>query len=158
MGQDIMEINDYRVKRLMEKDIFQVFELSKIALLEKGIDKIKDNILMSHLKNNLVRKHQAFDFGLFKLNTLIGYIFVDVSQYAYEDNGFAIVDQIYLLPEFRTEANYIKLLKALVDTLTPLGVDDIKTTDGFTLCNDCEIFAQTIKDLGEPKQIYRIMT
>ena len=153
-----MEINDKTVKRLAEKDIFALFELGKVALLEKGIDNIQDNILMSHLKSNLVRKHQAFDFGLFKLNTLIGFIFVDVSQYAYEDKGFAIVDQIYLLPEFRTEANYIRLLRAMVDTLTPLGVKDIKTTDNFTLCNDCEIFASTIKHLGEPRQIYRIMT
>jgi hypothetical protein len=158
MGQDIMEINDYRAKRLAEQDIFRLFELSKVALLEKGIDNIEDNILMSHLKNNLVRKHQAFDFGLFKLNTMVGYIFVDVSQYAYEDRGFAIVDQIYLLPEFRTEANYVKLLKVMVDTLTPLGVKDIKTTDNFTLCNDCEIFAGTIKHLGEPRKMYRIMT
>ena len=153
-----MEINDQTVKRLAEKGIFALFELGKVALLEKGIDNIQDNILMSHLKSNLVRKHQAFDFGLFKLNTLIGFIFVDVSQYAYEDKGFAIVDQIYLLPEFRTEANYIRLLRAMVDTLTPLGVKDIKTTDNFTLCNDCEIFASTIKHLGEPRQIYRIMT
>ena len=114
--------------------------------------------MIQQLKNGLVSKHQAFDFGLFKLNTMIGFIFVDIGQYAYEDRGFGIVDQIYLLPEYRSEANYVNLLRVMVDTLTALGITDIKTTDNFTLCNDCEIFAQTIKYLGEPRQMYRIMT
>ena len=158
MGQNIMQVNDIRARRLTERDLEKVFELAKIALLEKGIDNIKDDILVQQLKSGLVAKHHAFDFGLFKLNSMIGYIFVDIGQYAYEEKGFGIVDQIYLLPEFRTEANYVKLLRIMVETLTRLGVKDIKTTDNFTLCNDCKIFEQTIKYLGEPRQMYRIMT
>lgn len=153
-----MQINDYTVRRLQERDIHKLFELAKIALLEKGIDNIKEDILIQQLKSSLVKKIQSFDFGLFKMNTMVGFLFSDVGQYAYEDKGFAMVDQIYLLPEFRTESNYVKLLKEMTTTLTALGVTDIKTTDNWTLCNDCEIFAQTIEYLGQPRTMYRILT
>ena len=36
----MMKINDIRARRLTEKDLTRLFELSKIALLEKGIDNI----------------------------------------------------------------------------------------------------------------------
>lgn len=153
-----MEVNDYRVRRLQERDINQLFSLAKVALLEKGIDNIREDILIQQLKSSLVKKVQSFDFGLFKMNTLIGFLFSDVGQYVYEDKGFAIVDQIYLLPEFRTESNYVKLLKEMVHTLTALGVTDIKTTDDWTLCNDCPVFASTIEYLGQPRTMYRILT
>lgn len=153
-----MQINDYKVRRLQERDIHKLFEIAKIALLEKGIDNIKEDILIQQLKSSLVKKIQSFDFGLFKMNTMVGFLFSDVGQYAYEDKGFAMVDQIYLLPEFRTESNYVKLLKEMTTTLTALGVKDIKTTDNWTLCNDCEIFAQTIEYLGQPRTMYRILT
>lgn len=153
-----MQINDYKVRRLQERDIHKLFEIAKIALLEKGIDNIKEDILIQQLKSSLVKKIQSFDFGLFKMNTMVGFLFSDVGQYAYEDKGFAMVDQIYLLPEFRTESNYVKLLKEMTTTLTALGVKDIKTTDNWTLCNDCEIFARTIEYLGQPRTMYRILT
>ena len=157
MGKDIM-INDIRTSRLAERDIHQLFKVSKMCLLEKGIENIKEDILIQQLKNSLVKKAQSFDFGLFKMNTLVGFIFTDVGQYPYEDKGFALVDQIYLMPEFRTEANYVKLLKHMVDTLTALGITNIKTTDDWTLCNNCEVFAKTIEYLGQPQTMYRIMT
>lgn len=153
-----MQVNDYSVRRLEERHINQLFEVTKVCLLERGIENIKDDILIQQLKNSLVKKLQSFDFGLFKMNTMIGYIFTDVGQYAYEDKGFAMVDQIYLLPEFRTEANYVKLLEKMVHTFTPLGILDIKTTDAWSLCNDCPVFKQTIEYLGQPRTMYRILT
>jgi len=153
-----MQVNDYRVKRLEERDIDQLFAVTKMCLLEKGIENIKEDILIRQLKNSLVKKLQSFDFGLFKLNTLIGFVFTDVGQYAYEDKGFAMIDQIYLLPEFRTEENYVKMLKEMIRTFALFGVTNIRTTDDWTLSNDCPVFAKTIEYLGEPKTMYRILT
>lgn len=153
-----MQVNDYRVKRLEERDLEQLFGVTKMCLQEKGIENIKEDILIRQLKNSLVKKLQSFDFGLFKLNTLIGFVFTDVGQYAYEDKGFAMIDQIYLLPEFRTEENYVKMLKEMIRTFALFGVTNIRTTDNWTLCNDCPVFAKTIEYLGEPKTMYRILT
>ena len=136
-----MQINDYRIKRLEEKDINQLFGITKMSLLEKGIEKL-----------------QSFDFGLFKLNTLIGFVFTDVGQYAYEEKGFALIDQIYILPEFRTEENYVKMLKEVVRTFAVFGIDNVKTTDNWTLCNDCPVFEKTILHLAKPQTMYRILT
>jgi|TARA_R100000479_G_scaffold92931_2_gene45831 hypothetical protein len=158
MGKNIMKIDDITTRRLIEKDIHKVFEIAKISLFEKGITNIKDDILITTLKQSLVRKFENFDFGLFKMNTLIGYTFTTIGQLAYEDKGFARVDNIYLLPEFRTEANYVKLLKALVNQMDAIGIKDIKTSDSWTLCNDCEVFSRTIEYLGKPNTIYRILT
>ena len=158
MGQNIMQVNDYRIKRLEERDIQQLFGITKVCLLEKGIENIKEDILIRQLKNSLVKKLQSFDFGLFKLNTLIGFVFTDVGQYAYEEKGFAMVDQIYILPEFRTEENYVKMLRHMVRTFAVFGIDNIKTTDNWTLCNDCPVFEKTIVNLAKPQTMYRILT
>jgi len=154
----MVNIDDIRARRIVAKDIDQLFKMAKVSLLERGVENIRDDILMTQLKNGIAKKLQSFDYGLFKMNTLIGYIFSDVASTAYDDTGFAVVDSIYLLPEFRTVGNYRKLLKCMIDLMAGLDISDIKTTDSWTLCNDCDVFKETISLLAKPETMYRILT
>jgi hypothetical protein len=153
----MMKINDITARRIGVKDIGQLFALSKISLLERGIENIRDDILMTQLKNGVARRLQSFDYGLFQMNTLVGYIFSDVSSRAYDDTGSAMVESVYLLPEFRTVENYCKLLQCMVNLMAEFDITDIKTTDNWTLSNDCEIFEQAILLMGKPATMYRIL-
>jgi hypothetical protein len=152
-----MIVDDIRARRIGAKDITQLFALCKMSLLERGVENIRDDILMTQLKNGLVKRFQSFNYGLFKMNTLIGYVFSDVSSRSHNDNGSAVVESVYLSPEFRTVENYCKLLRCMTDLMAQLQITDIKTTDNWTLSNDCEIFEQAIKIMGEPTTMYRIL-
>ena len=151
-----MIIDDIRARRIQAKDIQQLFDIAKISLLEKGIENIREDILMTQLKNGIAKTIESFDYGLFKMNTLIGYVFTDVGGTAYDDSGFAVVDSIYLLPEFRTVENYSKLLRCMMEIMKAMEITNISTTDNWTLCNDCPVFAEAITHFAKPKIMYRI--
>jgi hypothetical protein len=156
MGEDIMIIDDIRIRRMVGKDIGQLFNMVKMSLVEKGIENIRDDILMTQLKNDMSRRIESFNFGLYKMNTLIGFVFLDVGARFYDDSGFAIIDSIFLLPEFRTPENYRKLLNPVSKLIDDLDIKDVKTSDNWTLCNDCEVFKETIAMMAEPQTLYRI--
>ena len=149
-----MFIDDLQVRPIKEKDVYQLFDMAKLSLYEKGIENINDDILMTGVKNSLVKKYTNIDFGLFKLNTLIGFAFVELSHPLYLESPIATLDTIFLLEEFRTEENYHKLLDNIMITLTKLGIKNIKTTDDWTLCNDCQILKTAIKNISRPRTYY----
>lgn len=149
-----MFIDDIQVRMIKEKDIYQLFDMAKLALKEKGIENINEDILMVGVKNSLVKKYTNIDFGLFKLNTLIGFAFVELSHPLYLNSPIATLDTIFLVEEFRTEQNYLKLLDNIMLTLTKTGIKNIKTTDDWTLCNDCEIFKTAILNISRPRTYY----
>jgi len=149
-----MFIDDLQVRPIKEKDVYQLFDMAKLSLYEKGIENINDDILMTGVKNSLVKKYTNIDFGLFKLNTLIGFAFVELSHPLYLKSPIATLDTIFLLEEFRTEENYHKLLDNIMITLTKLGIKNIKTTDDWTLCNDCQILKTAIKNISRPRTYY----
>jgi len=149
-----MFIDDLQVRPIKEKDVYQLFEIAKLSLYEKGVENINDDILMVGVKNSLVKKYTNIDFGLFKLNTLIGFAFVELSHPLYLESPIATLDTIFLLEEFRTEENYHKLLDNIMITLTKLGIKNIKTTDDWTLCNDCQILKTAIKNISRPRTYY----
>lgn len=151
-----MMINDITIQKIQPKHINQLFDMSKKALEEKGIDNIRDDILMAGLKNIQVKKYSNIDFGMFKLNTLIGFGFVEFSQMVYEQKPIATVSTIYVLPEFRSRENYLKLINEILLTLTKIGIDTVKTTDDWTLCNDCEIFKSSIQSMSRKETVYRM--
>jgi hypothetical protein len=152
-----MLINDYTVRRIEKHHIGPLFKLAKQCLHEKGIEKIKDDLLMAGLKNAVSKKLQIFDFGIFKLNTLIGFAFVEVKHIFYLDKPTATLESIYLLPEHRTEENYMQLLDYIIDLLTSLEIKNIITTDNWTLCNDCEILKGALGHLNHREEkIYNL--
>jgi hypothetical protein len=154
MGETIMLIDDIQVRLIKEKDIYQLFDMAKLSLKEKSIENINDDILMVGVKNSLVKKYTNIDFGLFKLNTLIGFAFVELSHPLYLDSPVATLDTIFIIEEFRTEQNYHKLLDNIMLTLTKTGIKNIKTTDDWTLCNDCEILKTAIINISRPRTYY----
>lgn len=157
MGESIMLINDYIVRRIEKHHIGPLFKLAKQSLYEKGVEKIRDDLLMMGLKNAVSKKLQVFDFGIFKLNTLIGFAFVEIKHIFYLENPTATLESIYLLPEHRTEENYIKILDYIMDILKSLEVKNLITTDNWTLCNDCEILKGALSSFNSQEQkIYNL--
>lgn len=152
-----MIVNDYTVRRIEKQHIGALFKLAKQCLYEKGIEKIRDDLLMMGLKNALSAKMRVFDFGIFKLNTLIGFAFVEIKHIFYLDYPTAKLENVYLLPEYRNRENYIKLLDDVMELLKKLDVKTITTTDGWTLCNDCEIFKSALDEFPASKEtIYNL--
>ena len=149
-----MFVDDIQVRPIKEKDIYQLFDMAKLSLNEKGIDNIKDDILMSGVKNSLVKKYSNIDFGLFKLNTLIGFAFVELSHPLYFESPIATLDTVFVLEEFRSQKNYLKIIDHILQTLCKIGIKNIKTTDDWTLCNDCDIFKSAIATIGRPRTYY----
>jgi hypothetical protein len=149
-----MILDDIHVRPVNHKDITRLFELAKRSLYEKGIENIRDDILMLGLKNNLVKKYKNIDLGLYKLNTLIGFAFIELQKPMYLAKAIATVDTIYILEEFRNIENYQKLLNTTLPTLAKAEITTIKTSDEWTLSNDCEILKAAIITLGKPKIIY----
>jgi len=149
-----MFIDDIQVRPIKDKDIYQLFDLAKISLEEKGIENINDDILMTGVKNSLVKKYTNIDFGLFKLNTMIGFAFIEMAHPIYLDTPIATFDSIFILEDYRTEQNYQKLVQQVMNTLTKMGVKHIRTTDDWTLCNDCETFKRAIADMAKPRTFY----
>jgi len=149
-----MFVDDIQVRPIKEKDIYQLFDMAKLSLNEKGIENINDDILMTGVKNSLVKKYSNIDFGLFKLNTLIGFAFVELSHPLYLESPIATLDTVFVLEEFRSQKNYLKILDHILLTLHKIGVKNIKTTDDWTLCNDCDIFKSAITTIGRPRTYY----
>jgi hypothetical protein len=152
-----MIIDDYTVRRIQKEHIAPLFKIAKQSLYEKGVEKIKDDLLMTGLKNALSKKLQIFDFGIFKLNTLIGFAFVEIKHIFYLENSTATLESIYLLPEHRTEENYTKLMNYIMDLLKGLEVKTLTTTDNWTLCNDCEILKEALGNFNySEEKIYHV--
>ena len=87
-----MMIDDYTVRRIEKQHINSLFRLAKQCLYEKGIENIKDDLLMMGLKNALSAKMRVFDFGIFKMNTLVGFAFVEVKHIFYLDYPTATLE------------------------------------------------------------------
>jgi len=153
-----MFAQEYTVKRIQAPDLRSLFVLAKQCLFEKGIEKIKDDLLMWSLKNAVSQKLRNLDFGLFKHNQLIGFAFVEVSHMIYLENGQAQLDTIFLTKEHRTEENYIRLVDYTMNVLNQLGIGSMTTTNNFILCNDCEIFNTAMKKYnGKIEKIWNIL-
>ena len=149
-----MFIDDIQVRPIKEKDIYQLFDMAKLSLKEKGIENINEDILMTGVKNSLVKKYSNIDFGLFKLNTLIGFAFVELSHPLYLRDPMATLDTVFIIEPYRSEKNYHKILDEVILTLHKLDIKKIKTTDNWTLCNDCEIFRSAISNIGRTRTYY----
>ena len=80
-----MILDDINVRRIQKHNIDELFLLAKACLLEKGIDNIKEDLLMLGLKNACSKKLETIDFGLFKLNKLIGFAFLDLNKKFFEE-------------------------------------------------------------------------
>jgi len=149
-----MIVDDIQVRRIGAKDIYQLFDLACESLREKGIENFKEDIVMIGLKNNLVRKYTNIDFGLYKLNTLIGFAFVEFQKPVYLNKPVAMLDNIFICRDHRTARNYRKLIDSILQTLAKMEIPTIKTSDEWTLCNNCETFKSAVSDLAKPKTIY----
>ena len=153
-----MIVNNISVQQIQARHINQLFDLSKDALREKGIENIREDILMAGLKNTLAKKYSQIDFGVMHLNTLVGFGFVEITQPIYLERPSAQIQHVYLHPDFRTAENYIKLLREIVSTVAKIGAGTIKTTDDWTLCNDCDVFktAMTMLANHQTETIYNL--
>ena len=152
-----MILGDYTVRRIEETHIGQLFRLSKDCLYEKGVENIRDDLLMLGLKNALSKKMVNVDFGLFKLNSLVGFAFVEIHQIFYLKNPNARLMSIYLHPDHRTEENYAKMLDYILNLLNQLEIKILTTADNWTLCNDCEILDRAMKSFkGSEDKIYNL--
>ncbi len=152
-----MIIDDYNVRRIQKQDINDLFKIAKASLTEKGIENIRDDLLLIGLKNACAKKLQTFDFGLFKLNTLVGYAFMDVNHVFYEKDATGLINTIYILPEHRNEKNYMKIIDFILDFNNNLEIKKIKTTDNWTLCNDCPILLELLnKIVKKTTKVYNL--
>ena len=152
----MFNINDIQVRPIKQSDIYQLFDMAKQSLHEKGVEHIRDDILMAGVKNSLVKTYSNKDFGLFKLNTLIGFAFVEITSPVYMKSPVATLDTIFILEEFRTKQNYEKIVTEAIHHLVKEGIKNIKTTDDWTLCNNCEIFVDAIKAMAQPRTFYKL--
>ena len=151
-----MFINDIQVRPIRQSDVYQLFDMAKQSLHEKGVEHIRDDILMAGVKNSLVKTYSNKDFGLFKLNTLIGFAFVEITAPMYIKSMVATLDTVFVLEEFRTKQNYQKMMSEVIHHLVKEGIKNIKTTDDWTLCNNCEIFVDAIKEMAKPITFYKL--
>ena len=157
MGQNIMILDDIAVRRIQKQHIDELFLMAKACLLEKGIENIREDLLMLGLKNACAKKLETIDFGLFKMNKLIGFAFLDLNKKFFEDNATGLLNTIYIVPEHRTEKNYMKQIDYILDFCKTLGIKQIKTTDNWTLCNDCEVLIGLLESLKHKKvSTYRL--
>lgn len=149
----MINIDDIHARKLTTRDIDQLFGMAKQSLTEKGIEGIRDDILLLGLKNGVARPIDAIDVGLFKLNTLVGFAFTELNWLFFEEPT-AKLNSIYLIPEFRTEQNYEKLWLHSAHEIKERGIRKIMTTDQWTLVNDCPIFLAWLNGVGKKKQIF----
>ena len=91
------------------------------------------------------------------MNKLIGFAFLDLNKKFFEDNATGLLNTIYIVPEHRTEKNYMKQIDYILDFCKALGIKQIKTTDNWTLCNDCEVLIGLLESLKHKKvSTYRL--
>lgn len=140
-----MIVDDVQARLLKPKDIDQTFAMAKDCLFEKGIEVIKDDILITGLKNAMAKPYRYVDVGLFKLNTLVGFAFLEINGFWYEELKGKL-NTIYLIPSMRTKQNYQKLWDFVATQLTMRDIKKIITADNWTLVNDCEIFTEWLED------------
>ncbi len=152
-----MFIDDITVRRIQKQDIGDLFNVAKASLTEKGIENIRDDLLMTGLKNACSKKTQQFDFGLYKLNKLIGFCFIELTKVFYEKDSKATYNTIYIIPEYRNKENYKKIFDTTFNFLREIDVVNVVTTDNFTLCNDCNILQDLFDEMVgiTPKTYYR---
>lgn len=148
-----MFIDDIQARMIKSSDIEPVFIMAKQCLEEKGIEKIRDDILLLGIKNAMVKPYQFIDVGLFKLNTLVGFAFAEFSYFWFEQPT-AKLNTIYLAPEHRTEENYEKLWNKMAFEMKKRDIEKVITTDNWTLVNDCDIFLDWLQQHTNKMNIY----
>ncbi len=149
-----MFVDDVQVRTITAKDIYQLFDLACESLREKGIENFKEDIVMVGLKNSLVKKYSCLDVGLYKLNTLIGFAFIEFTKPVYLEKPIATLDNIFISQDHRTAQNYRKIIDSILLTLAKLDIATIRTSDEWTLCNNCETFKTAVSGLARPRTIY----
>jgi len=146
------------VRRIKTSDLRDLFVLAKQSLKEKGIENIRDDLLMIGLKNALSKKLVNIDFGVFKDDEMIGFAFLEVFHLFYLQQPTAKLENIYLTLTERTEENYLEILYAIMDVLESIDIKILNTADNWTLCNDCEILDRAMKQYPtyESKKTYKV--